>query len=83
MAAPVRIRDLQYNIKEYGFERGIVVTFTALLDEYAEHRQHMRDLTELCARCVDEIEKMVSVGSEIKQKLDQLKRERDQGEAIE
>lgn len=80
MPAPVRRRDLQANLKQYGMEEGTARTLAALLDEYAEHRQHMRELTELVDKCIDHVDRMVYVGSEMYKRMEQIKRDREQGE---
>lgn len=77
---PTRARDLQYNIKEYGFEQGVTLTLYGVLDEYAQTRQHLRELTELVSKCVDEVSKMISVGDAMKLKIEQINRDRQQGE---
>jgi hypothetical protein len=76
---PVRARDLRANIRDYGFEQGVIVTLEHLLDEHVSLRQHMRELTSLVSKCVDEVEKMVHIGSSMQTAIQQIKRER-QGE---
>lgn len=76
---PVRARDLRANISQLGFEKGVIETLEHLLDEHVSLRQHMRELTELTAKCIDEVEKMVHIGGAIETKIEQIKRER-QGE---
>jgi len=80
MAAPVRARDLQSNVREHGFEKGMFITLGSLLDEYAEHRQHMRQLTELVSTCVDKLDQFIKIGEGMSQRLEQMKRDRQQGE---
>jgi hypothetical protein len=82
MAPPIRARDLQVNIREHGFERGVVVTLNALLDEFAEHRQHMRELTELLVTCVDQVGSMIQAGTLMRDALEQIKRDRTTGESL-
>ena len=79
---PVRARDLRSAVAELGFEMGVVTTLERLLDEYATHRQQLRELTQLVDRCIDEVSKMVSVGSSMREQIDRLKRERDLSEDI-
>ena len=82
-AAPVRARDLRDNIRSMGFERGTIYTLELLLDEFAAHRENMRDMTELLAQCIDNVAKMVHVGEHAKAQIEELKRRRDQGDAID
>jgi hypothetical protein len=76
---PVRARDLRANVSQLGFEKGVVETLEHLLDEHVSLRQHMRELTELTSKCVDEVEKMVNIGGAMQTAIEQIKRER-QGE---
>lgn len=71
---PIRARDLRTNIKEQGFEQGVVRTVELLLDEFAGLRQHMRELTELVSQCVDQISRLAEVGSRMKDTIDTIKR---------
>ena len=75
LSGPVRARDLRANIKELGFEKGVVSTLELLLDEFAGYRQHMRELTDLTARCIDQIDRFVTVGDKLKREIDEIKRE--------
>ncbi len=70
----VRARDLRANIKEYGFEQGMVRTFEEFLDEYAGHRQNIRDLAQLLAQCIDNVEMMTKIGEGMKETITELKR---------
>lgn len=74
----VRARDLRTNIKDYGFENGIVVTIEQLLDEFAGYRLHMRELTDLCARCIDQIDQFTVLGEGMKAQIETIKRVREQ-----
>lgn len=80
---PVRARDLRSNIKELGFEEGVVATLEAMLDEYAQDRQNLRDMAQLLDKCIDEVSKMLSIGSQMQHEMQRIKRERDQGDAID
>lgn len=71
----IKARDLRTNIKEWGFEKGVVLTVEQLLDEFAGYRQHMRELTDLVAQCVDQIEKFIAIGDGMKRDIDKIKRE--------
>ena len=80
---PVRARDLRSAIKEMGFEPAVVYILELLLDEHTQDRQHMRELASLVDQCIDQVTKMVGVGSSITQQIDQIKRDRDRGEEID
>lgn len=75
MPPNVRARDLRANIKEWGFEKGVVTTVEQLLDEFATHRQHMRELTTLVSQCIDQIERFIAIGDGMKRDIDKIKRE--------
>jgi uncharacterized protein Yka (UPF0111/DUF47 family) len=74
---PVRARDLRHNIKELGFEKGTVTTIELFLDEFIEHRQHMREMVELLVECVNRVEVMIKVGENMHERIKQIEREQD------
>lgn len=74
---PVRARDLRANIKDLGFEQGVVATLEPLLDEHTHMKQLIRELATLLDRCIDEVMKMTHVGESMKQGMEQLKRDQD------
>lgn len=80
---PVRARDLRANIQEMGFEKGVVHTLELLLDEWAAQRDNMRAVVELVQIMSSNIEKMVHVGEHTKAQIEELKRRRDQGDAVD
>jgi len=75
---PVRARDLRANINELGYEVGVVTTLEAMLEEYSATRQNIREMAELIVQCIDRVNDMVSVGTEMKQRIEELKRVREQ-----
>jgi uncharacterized protein Yka (UPF0111/DUF47 family) len=79
----IRARDVRDNIAVFGFEKGVVASLEQLLDEYAETRQHMRELTELVSKCVDEVQKMIYVGDGLRRSITEIKRVQDQGDHID
>jgi hypothetical protein len=79
---PVRARDLRANIREAGFENGVVATIEHLLEEFAQYRQHMREMTDLLATCVDQVGLMVDAGQAMTKRLDQIKRDQTKGDEI-
>lgn len=77
---PVRARDLRANIQELGFEQGVVVTMERFLDEFAQHRQQQRELVQLVDRCIDEVAKMINIGTAMRTQIEEIKRVRDLSE---
>ena len=61
--APIRARDLRQNIKEMGFEQGVVHTLEAALEEFSVMRQNMRSLAEMMDMCVKQTETMIKIGT--------------------
>lgn len=80
---PVRARDLRANIKELGFENGVITTLEAMIDEHTQDRQSMREMAQLLDQCIDQVTNMINVGGEMQKKMIELKRERDQGDAVD
>jgi uncharacterized protein Yka (UPF0111/DUF47 family) len=74
---PVRARDLRANIKELGFEKGTVTTIEMFLDEFTEHRQHMREIVELLAECINRVDTMIRVGENMQERIKQIEQEQD------
>lgn len=81
MAGPVRARDLRRNIKDYGFERGTVITLELLLDEFAAMRQAVVDLADLQSSMIDRVFEMTQVGDEMKKRISAIQRKEDQHDA--
>jgi len=79
---PVRARDLRSAIRELGFEPGIVNTLERLLDEFAQHRQQQRELTELVNQCVTELEKFLQIGDGLRREIERIKKTRDQTDEV-
>jgi hypothetical protein len=71
---PIRTRDLRVHIKDWGFERAVVHTLEALLEERVQEREHFRELTELVAQCVDQVSKMIHVGDAMKRDIERINR---------
>jgi hypothetical protein len=72
---PIRARDLRVNIKEMGFEKGVVHTLELALEELSAVRGHIRDMAEMVQQCINETEKMVAIGGRMKDELQQLHRD--------
>jgi hypothetical protein len=74
---PIKARDLRANIKDLGFEQGVVATLELLLDEHSHMKQLIREMATLLDRCIDEVMKMTHVGESMKQGMEQLKRDQN------
>lgn len=83
LSGPVRARDLRANVKELGFEQGVMTTLELLLDEYSTHRQHMRELTQLVDKCIDQLGVLLSAAHGLKLQLQELKRTKEQGDEFD
>jgi len=70
---------LRSNIRELGYEQGVVATIEAFLDEFAQYRQDQRQMVELLDECVNLVQKMMHVGDGITRQIDELKRVQEQG----
>lgn len=79
---PIRSRDLRDNIRMHGYERGVVMSMEAFLEEYAETRQHMRDIVQLVDMCIDQMRRFNAIGEGMTKQIDQIKRDRAKGEEI-
>lgn len=78
----IRSRDLRVNIKEMGYEKGVVHTLELALDEMADLRLHMRELTELVGRCIEQIDRFVQIGDGLQRRIDEIKRVEDQNDEL-
>jgi hypothetical protein len=75
MKGPIRARDLRSNIKDYGYEKGVVVTLELLLDEFTETRQHLRDCVQLIDMCIDTVNTLTKINDGMKGKIEQIYRD--------
>ena len=75
----VRARDVRSNIREFGFEQGIVTTIEQFLDEIAEYRQHQRELVEMVNKLIDQLAMHNAIKDGIIREIDRMKRERIDG----
>lgn len=75
----VRSRDVRSNIREFGFEQGIVTTLEQFLEEFAEYRQHQRELVEMVNKLIDQLAMHNAIKDGIIREIDRMKRERIDG----
>lgn len=78
----VHARDLRENIKELGFERGVVVTLELLLEEFTGYRQYLLRLADVQSTCIDSIQQLTEVGGTILQTVNDIRRSEEQYEQI-
>ena len=76
----IRARDLRSNVKEMGFEKGVMHTLELALTQQVEMQQHMRELTDMVARCVDTITTLSQAGEGMIRALEEMKRVHQQGD---
>jgi hypothetical protein len=80
---PVRARDLRSNIREMGFEKGVVHTLELALEELSQLRQHLHACVEIQSQLVDQVNRFISIGDVMSKKIDQLKRDKEQGNDLD
>lgn len=80
----IRARDLRVIIKDMGFEKGMVHVLELALEQQAEMRLSIRSMADLLDSCINEIEKLVVIGDQVRGVVNQLRRditkEHDDGE---
>jgi len=74
ITGPIRARDLRANIKELGFETGVVKTLELMLEEHSHMRYQLHQMATLLDACIDQVSNMVNVGKAMTEKMDELKR---------
>lgn len=76
----IRARDVRTYIAELGFEKGVVQSLERLLDDYAETRQYLREITELLSKVIDQYHALVQVGDGLRRSIDEVRRVQQQGD---
>ncbi len=74
----VKGRDLRYNIRLLGFEKGVVATLELLLDEMAGHRQAMKEMAELQSNMIDRLTEVIQIGGSMAVKMKEFDRTTNQ-----
>jgi len=80
---PVRARDLRIAIKEYGTEGGVIHILERFLDEYATHRQQLRELAEIQSNLVDRFTDVVQAADALRSRVADFERLMRQGDATD
>ena len=78
----VRARDLRENIKEMGFDRGVVHTLELLLDECAAHRQYLQQLAKIQSDMADRLLELANVGGDLVTRIEAIRRSEEQYEQL-
>jgi hypothetical protein len=75
--SPIRARDLRVSIQELGFEKAIVTTLEELLEQQSADRVNFRQMAEMLDTCINELQKLVYIGTSMRSTIDQLKRDQN------
>ncbi len=70
----IRARDVRPNIAEHGFERGVVITLEAALEEVNALRSNLRDAAEVMGNMVEQLERFLHISSTLQNKIHALER---------
>jgi len=70
MAVYVRARDLRSNIKEMGYEKGMVHTVELLLEELSAIRLTQREITEMMSAVINHFGQLTMVTDRMKEKVE-------------
>ena len=73
---PIRARDLRVNIKELGFENGVVTTLEAALEEIGALRTNMRDAAALMSDMMVQMDRFLAVTGGMRTKIDMIEQHR-------
>ena len=76
--APLRARDLRANIKELGFDKGVVMTLELMLDEWVGVREQIREMSELQLTICKVVENMTVVADGIANQMNAIKNKEEQ-----
>lgn len=70
----VRARDVRSAVKDMGFEKGIVWILEQALEEFAEYRQHIKQVVELQQQMIDNLERLQHVGVSMQHHIARINR---------
>lgn len=77
-SAPLRARDLRANIQELGFEKGVEMTLTLLLDEWVGVRQQIKEMADIQSQTIDQLTVMANIGEGMAKRIASLKAHEEQ-----
>jgi hypothetical protein len=70
----IKARDVRVNIAEAGFERGVVHSLEAAIEEINALRGNLRDAAEVMANVVDQLDRFLHISSTLQNKIHALER---------
>ena len=70
----IKARDVRVNIAEVGFERGVVHSLEAAIEEINALRGNMRDAAEVISNMVDQMDRFLNISSTLQNKIHALER---------
>jgi len=70
----IKARDVRVNIAEVGFERGVVHSLEAAIEEINALRSNLRDAAEVISNMVDQMDRFMNISEGIQSKLNMLER---------
>jgi len=79
----VRARDLRSNIREMGFEKGVVHTLELALEELSQLRQYIRELSELQNTMTSHVLRFAEISTGMAKRIDQIRRDQEQGNNLD
>ena len=71
---PIRARDVRQNIVANGFERGVVITLEAMLEEQSAMRQNIVNAVEVIQSIVEQLDRFLEIASSMQRNVDTVKR---------
>ena len=70
----IRARDVRTNIASNGFERGVVITLEAMLEEQSAMRQNIVNAVEVIQSIVEQLDRFLEIASSMQRNVDTVKR---------
>jgi hypothetical protein len=70
----IKARDVRVNIAEMGFERGVVHSLEATIEEINALRSNLRDAAEVMGNMVEQLERFLHISSTLQNKIHALER---------
>jgi hypothetical protein len=70
----IKARDVRVNIAEVGFERGVVHSLEATIEEVSALRSNLRDAAEVMGNMVEQLERFLHISSTLQNKIHALER---------
>lgn len=80
---PVRARDVRVAVGTMGFEKGVVHILELLCEDLVGHRETQKDMAEVISLVASNVERMISVGTSMSDKLADMERKDKQWEGVQ